>query len=481
MQNLVANYNTAFYDTIGRILTDNNMDFVPLPAYINFKDTKELANVFKTYSYKEYASVNTIVKPSFVCIYIGQRSTNLDIQDSNFQPDGVDVRLNKDGKSLNTKDYIAFQNPIKDEEDQGDKIPVFVVDFGVQNQSIFKDYVLDQQEFSETQEGLKIINDLTFKENSNNASFIGQNIFNLYTKRSYSCEVEAMGNAMIQPMMYFQLDHIPMYHGAYLIIKATHNLKPNSMSTKFKGVRIAKSYTPLIDNSCIFMNLIGSMDDVEASSVSLAVNNKHDIYTSIAQDITPESKLRISKVFTNNPLKGTLNITGNFATDRQRDSGKPHEGIDIGVPLNTSVYCVATGKVVFAGDIGKSEDSYGPTIIIETIINDKNYINAVCDKCSDRYFYHLYGHLNKILDNVIVGKEIKAKDEIAKSGKGFGHLHLHFEIREDLSFSFSKEGNKEFNYNNFIGGHNKDNGGDFPVRDPQIFVPYMRDPKNIDN
>jgi hypothetical protein len=51
------------------------------------------------------------------------------------------------------------------------------------------------------------------KGTENNRTLAGQNIYNVYSVRSYKAEVEMLGNAMIQPMMHFQLNNIPMFHG----------------------------------------------------------------------------------------------------------------------------------------------------------------------------------------------------------------------------------------------------------------------------
>jgi hypothetical protein len=50
---------------------------------------------------------------------------------------------------------------------------------------------------------------------------------------------------LIQPMMYFQLNNVPMFRGAYVIINTSHSIKPNHMTTTFKGVRVKKENTPI--------------------------------------------------------------------------------------------------------------------------------------------------------------------------------------------------------------------------------------------
>jgi hypothetical protein len=124
-------------------------------------------------------------------------------------------------------------------------IPAFEVNYGTQNQNFFKDLKLDQREFVETQESLELIDKISTSGDKNVASFASQNLFNVYQTRSYSAEITALGMPLIQPMMYFQLNNVPMFRGAYVIISTSHSIKPNHMTTTFKGVRVKKENTPI--------------------------------------------------------------------------------------------------------------------------------------------------------------------------------------------------------------------------------------------
>jgi hypothetical protein len=64
-----------------------------------------------------------------------------------------------------------------------------------------------------------------------------------------------MGNMMIQPMTYFDLQGVPMFSGAYLITEVSHSVKPNNTSTTFKGVRQPRTIVPLVTSASIAMNL----------------------------------------------------------------------------------------------------------------------------------------------------------------------------------------------------------------------------------
>ena len=239
------NPNISFYNFYSKLLSDNNFDFIPLPTFINYRDKEELESVFKTFPDWYSKSNNTpVCGPTFICIYSGERSRALDLSDSaNLKNDGFDFYC--DGVIPSDFTTNGVENGLA----------VFKVNYGQQNQSIFKDIELDQSEFKETDESLKITSDLVDRKSENNRTFIGQNLYNVYNVRSYSAKVSMLGNPMIQPMMYFQLNNIPMFHGAYLITNVSHNIIPNHMTTSFTGQRIKYSQLPLVDRQSLFLNI----------------------------------------------------------------------------------------------------------------------------------------------------------------------------------------------------------------------------------
>jgi hypothetical protein len=258
------NQNNSFYDLVTNLLSSNNFDFVPLPNFINYRDPELLASVFKPISINETVlNPQYTSGPTFVCVYVGERSKHLDFGNSNYPNDGFDVKC-QDGNILPStpSDFTKSSNPFED------VVTFFKVTYGQQNQNIFKDVVLDQSEFAETDESLKIIDDISSKFGETDRTFGGQNIFSVYSVRSYKAEIEMMGNAMIQPMMYFQLDNIPMFHGAYMITRVKHTIKPNFMSTNFTGVRIRKADTKIITSGDFYSALLDSLAVFEQSSTT---------------------------------------------------------------------------------------------------------------------------------------------------------------------------------------------------------------------
>lgn len=261
---MVEDYNISFYDYLARNLVDNNFDFIPLPTFINYNKQEEIEEVFKP---EPFNSVEYESGPQFICMYIGERSKNLNLgEQSAYKNDGFSINPNNNclpsdfnGDSISGTTSTIVNN----------FIPAFRVAYGDQNQSIFTNFKLDQSEFTETDESLQIIDEISSDHGPNNPSSGGQNLFNVFRTRSYSATIDSMGNAQIQPFMYFELDNVPMFAGAYTIIHVKHTLKPNNMMTTFKGVRVRKSKTKMVEKSTVFMNLIGSLSDVDTEGIDL--------------------------------------------------------------------------------------------------------------------------------------------------------------------------------------------------------------------
>jgi hypothetical protein len=77
---------------------------------------------------------------------------------------------------------------------------------------------------------------------------VGQDIYDIYTTQSFTCEVEMMGCAWVQPLMYFSLLNVPMFRGSYLIFEVNHRLTPGNMTTTFKGARMGKFATSFVED-----------------------------------------------------------------------------------------------------------------------------------------------------------------------------------------------------------------------------------------
>ena len=84
----------------------------------------------------------------------------------------------------------------------------------------------------------------TGADGSKRIFFRGQDIYSIYSQYAYACEIEMMGCAQLQPLMYFQLLNIPMWRGTYMIYKVTHSMSPGKMTTKFTGMKMSRKQAP---------------------------------------------------------------------------------------------------------------------------------------------------------------------------------------------------------------------------------------------
>ena len=247
------NKKMSLYQILGDILTDNEYLFFPLPTYINLTGSQgqteeDLIKMFKPILTLEDASCG----PLFVCMYVGGTSRRLDLSfgETNCARDNEDIvetLKNTRNDSFNIEDT----NLPKDF--QAGNFTAFKVLYGKQNQNHFKNIQLDQSEFTETAESLNVIDRLAQNQGSDRTTK-GQSLMPAYLTRSYTCTIEAMGNMMIQPMTYFDLQGIPMFSGAYLITEVSHSVKPNNISTTFKGVRQPRTIVPIITSASATMN-----------------------------------------------------------------------------------------------------------------------------------------------------------------------------------------------------------------------------------
>jgi hypothetical protein len=242
---LESSYSNSFYSHIGKVLSNNNFDFIPMPNFVKMNNKAEMENLFKPYNYNTHDNAHT---SSFVCMYSGEKSSVL-AENENYKDDSFTIE-DKDGLPEDFK-----------------QVPGILVNYADENQSIFKSIELDQIEFSETNESINVTDQIA--NSYNNVNSVGQNIFDVYNNRAYNASVGMMGNAMMQPFMYFQLNNIPMFRGSYVVTKVNHSIQPNYMDTVIKGNRVRRIKTKLIDKEAIFYSLIGSFSEIDSADGNL--------------------------------------------------------------------------------------------------------------------------------------------------------------------------------------------------------------------
>ena len=118
-------------------------------------------------------------------------------------------------------------------------------------------------------------------------------LYNLYKNRSYRCSVDMMGNALIQPTMYFNVRNIPMFSGPYMITKVTHRISQNGFDTQFEGIRQPFYSLPKIENFIQTLNekiLTSIQEQIQENETkkkndpNTLINQKNSIMSNVAAE-----------------------------------------------------------------------------------------------------------------------------------------------------------------------------------------------------
>jgi hypothetical protein len=140
----------------------------------------------------------------------------------------------------------------------------FNVDIGTRNQNIFYSFSVSQDNGLATSEAINTIINLSDNATGKNVATQNASLYNVYKQRSYKATVTCLGNAMLQPSMYFNLRHVPMFNGPYMILDVQHQIQPGNFQTSFTGVRQGIYDLPAIDNflQSINQNLLTKLSEI---------------------------------------------------------------------------------------------------------------------------------------------------------------------------------------------------------------------------
>jgi len=248
---LMDDPNVSLYGVLSQLLSANGFEFFPLQNFMSFEANNAWEDSFKI---DDSGRIDS--SPNFVCMYIGGSSSYITgiSRYKNFTEDGiVDLTGPGLGKDFVKSDDVQ-DNPERDNQKAGNRkfpwgdVRAFRVRFAQQNQSMFKDMKIDSKEFPETNESIQILSRIAGDHRANAPIPKGQNLYNLYENRAYSATISGLGNMMIQPTQYFQLENVPLYNGAYLILSVEHEIVPNKIHTSFTGTKILKYPIPRVTN-----------------------------------------------------------------------------------------------------------------------------------------------------------------------------------------------------------------------------------------
>jgi len=242
---------------IGDILkAAGDLLFFSMPAYINFyginsptktpnpKDIDLPNSLFGTWTNVNYLDS----RPKFICVYVGKESERPQSKENEFMlyaDDSFDLRnpTTNPARIETSKQNVSLSN----------KVVAFNVDFGIRNQNIFESINVSMNDKKPTNATFLVNDQLANGVNGDKIAQQTTSLYSLYKSMSYACTVTSLGNAMIQPLMYFNLRHVPLFYGPYYIYKVNHKITPEKFQTTFDGSRMPKYALPKADSLATFI------------------------------------------------------------------------------------------------------------------------------------------------------------------------------------------------------------------------------------
>lgn len=367
-------------------------------------DNELMKDMFKPIPYNKIDPSMIKSVPDFIVMYTNEPSSKLDIPSSQYVNDSFMIG----GDDMQLPIPILTKN-----DSNGHKIPAFGVTYGGQYQSYFTNIQVGMENPQVTDQSLQAQFEIVKKLDSNEAIAVGQDLFTIYSNQSYTCTVSMLGCAWVQPLMYFQLNNVPMFKGSYLIQKVIHNISPGKMETKFTGTRMSSMSTPFVDNGLIIKpnSQTGlsksSPDEVEFKNANIYNNCKYKYF---------------------NPL---IDVDGNGMTIDElnmsvKDYGLNHGGwkfnLPINEPENTSMRELIS--YIACGEVGNTKDELSVKTIIsvlfnryksagnnfcKVLFNDKQH--AISDSCPNEYLLYVDEIFTKT-PIVLVGETTRINKEV---------------------------------------------------------------------
>lgn len=251
------NPDITVFTALSQLLSANGFEFFPLQNFLTFNTEDSWKDCFKM----KTGIIPDSPSTHFVCMYIGGSSSYPSINTDFFKTDGIVDLESKDlidfnrKKNVNDLDDINRNMMDSNKSFPWNQVRAFRVRFGEQNQSMFINMKIDSKEYPETNESIQILSRLVGDDKNSAPVPKGQNLYNLYENRAYGATVTMLGNATIQPTQYFQLENIPLFNGAYVILNVEHKITPNKMITEFSGTKILKYPVPRVMTPLVYADL----------------------------------------------------------------------------------------------------------------------------------------------------------------------------------------------------------------------------------
>ena len=321
------NPKTNMLTYVQSIIQENHFVVMNVPSYMNFYNVQDATknpvpkmegvgdfanSLFGTFMNVDYRNSSS----KLVCFYGGKPSEHLAVNnvDYKFKDDGFDLK----------KDNPLIENQVdKKDWDKSNRVVGFNIDIGTQNQQIFHGFSLSQDAGLSTAESIQILNDMTAQSGNRQAATQNISLYNLYKTRSYKCTINMMGNAMIQPTMYFNLRYVPMFSGPYMILSVDHTISQGSFETVLTGIRQTIYSLPQLD------------DYLQTLKVNLLQSIVETTLTQERQNATTAKTQSSGSILTDGTLIGSSNTQDNTQVSTAiNEACKPTEKYSSYTPID---------------------------------------------------------------------------------------------------------------------------------------------------
>ena len=300
---LKGNKKANVYTVVTSIIEKNHFVIYNMPSYINYYNAQNAGETLKTepdltFASKLFGTFTQVdyqeSKTKMVCQYAetpSEHTKNSSTKNA-YNDDSWEFDKANSNPTLENMDKKKEQ----DDYSLSNRAVAFAVDFGLQNQGVFQNIQVAQDMGKATSESLQAEYDLANMTRGTKTTTQNVSLYNIYKSRSYSATVNAFGNAMIQPTMYFVLKNVPLFAGPYLITDVEHTITNGSFTTKMVGTR-QKLYTPPIKNSLLetiknnyvdkLVNQLVNKKQTEKTISANTINTKNSISSDIQSKMTP--------------------------------------------------------------------------------------------------------------------------------------------------------------------------------------------------
>ena len=264
------NMRMSVFTFLSGILISNKFNVMPLPSYVNFYNVQDVTGIqtpssdgsleFGDRMWGTYLNVDyRESSPKMVCFFTDKPSEIVEL------PKGVS-RYRNDGFEMRRYSENPLIEDITNKKDWSisNKCVGFNVDAGIRNQNVFYSIQVSMDTGKATSETIEAEMNMAIQASGRNVTTQNNGLYNYYKGRSYQCTVQCLGNALLQPTMYFNLRNIPMFYGPYFITEVNHTITPGNFETTFTGTRQGLFNLPSIDSylQSINENLLTKVESI---------------------------------------------------------------------------------------------------------------------------------------------------------------------------------------------------------------------------